>query len=368
MPRPALRSLSFGFVALTAGVVVAAPAPQQRPMQTSASAFVPGTGTEIEYVGDTFEDATWQYVHKHPKSSREQDESVRMPTGGSTNGRWHEGPERGQPDQIEVVPTPAGGLPGSTRALMLRTLHSGIPGYNSRDVQQDDLIAAVPGRLRGGIPVHERPSVTVRVFLPPVEQWENRTGPQFGFRTSASTMNFSKSGGLFGSRESEVEPYWPGMWIHFRSAGSRGAKADSAYITVRSNRMGHDFPAKEIPLEQFGWWTLGMSYSSDGMVHYYASPGVDDLTQADYLTSQHPYGFRAQQLRTYFFDVCNLNDGRTWSTPFVIDDPKLFVMQPGRIESIVARKQQQEAQAAARKASAGKRTANSRSRSSSRSR
>jgi hypothetical protein len=352
---------SLGCVALVAGVAVAAP--QQSSLQTSPSTFVPGTGTEIEYVSDKFEDSAWQYVHKHPKSSREQDERVRTPTGGSTNGRWHEGPERGQPDQIEVVTTPAGGLPGSKRALLLRTLHSGIPGYNSRDVQQDDLIAACTTRLRGGIPVHERPSVTVRVFLPPVEQWENRTGPQFGFRTSASTIAAGKSGGLFGSRESEVEPYWPGMWIHFRSAGSRGAKADSAYITVRSNRMGHDFPAKEIPVEQFGWWTLGMSYSSDGMVHYYASPGVDDLTQADYLTSQYPYGFRAQQFRTYFFDVCNLNDGRTWSTPFVIDDPKLFVMQPGRINSIVERKQAQEAQMAARKAGAGQKTS-SRTRSS----
>jgi hypothetical protein len=138
------------------------------------------------------------------------------------------------------------------------------------------------------------------------------------------------------------------MWIHFRPAGTKGATTDSAYITVRSNRMGWDFPAKEI--EEFGWWTLGMSFSSDGMVHYYASPGVDDLTSADYLTSQYPYGYQAQQFRTYFFDVCNRNDGRTWSTPFVIDDPKLFVSNPARINSIVERKEAQAAQMAARNA------------------
>jgi hypothetical protein len=358
MPSPTASRCLIPFTLLALIVAQTIAAPPQSPAYAPSSAFVPGSGTCIDYVSDDFEDSTWQYIHKHPKSSREQDERVRMPTGGSTNGRWNEGPERGQPDQLEVAPTPTGGLEGSSRALIMRTLHSGIPGFNSRDVQQDDLIANCTSRLRGGIPVGERPSCTVRVYLPPADQWENRSGPHFGYRTSASTMTTGKTKGLFSSsRESEVEPYWPGMWIHFRSQGSRGAKADSAYIAVRSNRMGHDFPAREIPVDQFGWWTLGMSYSADGMVHYYASPGVDELTQADYLTSQFPYGFQARQLRTYFFDVCNLNDGRTWSTPFVIDDPKLFVMNPTRVNSIVAQKQSQEAQAAARTSNNGRRTA-----------
>ncbi len=340
-------------------------APQKRPVAPSrpaASAFVPGSGTAIDYVGDDFEDAAWYYVHKHPKSSREQDERTRMPMGASVNGRWHEGPERGQPDHLEVVPTPPGGIEGSVQSLSLRTLHSGIPGVNTRDVQQDDLIANCISRLRGGIPASERPSCTVRVYLPPADQWENRSGPHFGYRASASTMTTTKTKGLFSmSRESEVEPYWPGMWIHFRSAGSRGAKADSAYIAVRGNRMGHDFPAKEIPVEQFGWWTLGMSFSQDGMVHYYASPGVDELTAADFLTSQFPYGFQARQFRTYFFDVCNQNDGRTWSTPFVIDDPELFVVNPARINSIVMQKEAQAAKLAERRAKAAERTASKKS-------
>jgi hypothetical protein len=344
---------STAFTLLAAAAAIAAPAAKQ--LQTSYSTFVPGTGTCIEYVSDNFEEAGWGFDHRFPKSSREQDQQERGPLGRSTNDRWHEGPERGQPDQIQVVATPAGGLQGSTKALMLRTLHSGIPGFNTRDVQQDDLIANCIARLRGGIPVSERPSCTVRVYLPPVEQWERRAGPQFGYRASASTMTVGKSRGIFSaSRESEVEPYWPGMWIHFRPAGTKGAKTDSAYITVRSNRMGWDFPAKEI--DQFGWWTLGISFSPDGMVHYYASPGVDDLTAADYLTSQNPYGYQARQFRTYFFDVCNRNDGQSWSTPFVIDDPKLFVMNPARINSIVERKEAQAAQMAARKEAAAKNT------------
>jgi hypothetical protein len=330
----------IGALAAQAPAEAAAP-----PLKRSASAFVPGSGTCVDYVSDDFEDANWKFVHNHPKSSREQDERTRGPMGKSANNRWHEGPERGQPDQIEVIPTPPGGLPGSTQALLLRTLRSGIPGYNSRDVQQDDLIANSLERLRGGIPVSERPSVTVRVYLPPVQQWERRSGPQFGFRASCSTMTVTKTAGIFSfTRENEVEPYWPGMWIHFRAAGQRGAKADSAYIAVRGDRMGRDFHAREI--EQFGWWTFGMSFSPDGMVHYYASPGVDELTAADHITSQFPYSYTARQFRTYFFDVCNRNDGHTWSTPFVIDDPKLYVVDGRRIASIVERKlAQQRAQA-----------------------
>jgi hypothetical protein len=347
-----IAAASLGFAYTSAA------AERSAAMNRSAGAFIPGAGTCVEYASDDFEDEGWEFIHQHPKSSREQDERTRGPMGFSKNDRWHEGPERGQPDHIVRTPTPAGGIDGSDHALLMRTLRSGVPGTISNDVQQDDLIANCTSRLRGGIPVSERPSCTVRVFLPPADQWENRSGPHFGFRASASTLTVGKSAGLFGmSRENEVEPYWPGMWIHFRSAGSRGAKEDSAYTAVRSNRMGHDFPARDIAADEFGWWTFGMSFTPDGMVHYYASPGVDELTAADYLTSQYPYGFQARQFRTYFFDVCNRNDGRTWSTPFVIDDPKLYVVDARRVNSIVEQKQAQEIRNAERKAEAAARAA-----------
>src|SRR5262245_42299323 len=77
----------------------AAPAPQQPSRPPPApSNFVPGAGTCIDYAGDDFEDTTWSFTHRMPKSSREQDEQVRGPMGTSVNDRWHEGPERGQPD------------------------------------------------------------------------------------------------------------------------------------------------------------------------------------------------------------------------------------------------------------------------------
>ena len=74
-----------------------------------------------------------------------------------------------------------------------------------------------------------------------------------------------------------------------------------------------------------------------------SKPGVEDLTAADHLTSQFPYSYSAQRFRTFFFDVCNKDDGKSWSTPFVIDDPQLFVVNDSRIASVVNRKMQREA-------------------------
>ncbi len=65
-----------------------------------------------------------------------------------------------------------------------------------------------------------------------------------------------------------------------------------------------------------------MSVTPDGMVHYYASPGVDDLTEDDYITSQFPYDYKCERFRTFFYNVCSADDGQRWSTEFVVDDPE----------------------------------------------
>jgi len=336
---------TFGRVASCLLAVAATQIFSSNTMAATYRGVIPGTGTRIDYVGDDFEDTSWGFINNFPKSSREQDTRLRSPTGRSTNGRWIEGPERGQPDHMKVVPTPAGGLEGSQHALLIRTLHSGIPGYNSRDVQQDDLIANCISRLNMSIPVSDTPSVVTRIYLPPADQWENRSGPQFGFRISASTTTTERvSNGFFGSRSSTTsEPYWPGIWINFRSETSRGVEEDSAFLTIRGNRQGRDVRMKNISAEEFGWWTLGMTVTPDGMVHYFASPGVDDLTADDHLTSQFPYSFRAERFRTFFFDACNKNDGKTWSTPFVVDDTRLYLVNPSRVAANVKRNMEREA-------------------------
>jgi hypothetical protein len=268
-------------------------------------------------------------VHNFPKSSEEQDEQRRYPTGRSSNGRWYEGIKRGQPDFMKVVPTPEGGLPGSEYSLLLRTVNSGIPGHHSYQMQQDDLVINCQQPLGQAISIAQSPSCVVRVYLPPFDQWEDRSGPTLGIRVALETHAWkepeNKGASFFGRRSKQYLPevYWPGMFVQFCSQTDRRYNADSAYLTIRANGRGGDIRGPEITTT--GWWTFGISCSPDGQVHYYASPGVDELTAEDYIMSQTPYSYRAELFRTMFFNVCNQDDGRTWSTPWIIDDPSIYI-------------------------------------------
>ncbi|MEO9935545.1 hypothetical protein [Rhodopirellula bahusiensis] len=323
--EPVARRWRTAFVAGVAALasVCGGDANAQRPV-------VPGTGTELVGVADDFEDESWRYVPNNPKSTEDIDENQRSPMGKSTNGRWYEGIKRGHPDVVERVSTPAGGLPGSKGALLMRSKFTGIPGNASGTMHQDDFIANVQYRLKRRIDVSEVPSVTTRVFLPPVAEWEKRSGPHFGFRLALeTTAMIEQETGFFKLKRKEMgnEIYWPGLFIEFESkADSRSRSDDYAYLRVRSNQRGSDFRGPQITTT--GWWTLGMSVTPDGMVHYYASPGVEDLTEEDYITSQFPYGYEAERMRTFFYNVCSADDGRRWSTSFVVDDPKVFLVRP----------------------------------------
>ncbi len=292
---------------------------------SQAEPVVPGTGFSIPKVGDNFEDEEWSFRYNLPKSSKNLDERTRGPGGRSKNGRWYEGVKRGQPDVVRRVATPENGIPGSKGALLLRSRQTGIPRLASYQLQQDDFICNVRSRLGGALPVHQTPNFVVRVFMPPVEEWENRRGPTFAIRAAVETTN-TGSRGLFSTAGSERETYWPGMFINFKNKERSRLDYDTAYLSIRSDRYGRDFKGPAIT--QTGWWTFGMSFTPDGQVHYYASEGVDDLTEEDHLTSQYPYGFRCERFKTFFFNVCNGDNGKTWSTPWIIDDSAVYYIEP----------------------------------------
>jgi hypothetical protein len=292
---------------------------------------VPGTGSEIVGVSDDFEDPNWSYTPRDPKSTEDIDENQRGPMGRSANGRWYEGIKRGHPDIVERVSTPSGGLEGSSGALLLKSKFTGIPGQPSNTMHQDDFVCNVQYRLKRPIDVSEAPNVTTRVFLPPVAEWEDRSGPHFGFRLALETtaMVDKEIGiGIFKRTKEELgnEIYWPGMFVEFENKRETRKEHDYAYWRIRSNSRGGDFRGPQITTT--GWWTLGMSVTPDGMVHYYASPGVDDLTEDDYITSQFPYDYRCERFRTFFYNICSADDGRRWSTAFIVDDPKVYVLRP----------------------------------------
>jgi hypothetical protein len=282
----------------------------------AAAPFVPGTGEFLGGCCDNFEDPNWSYRYNHPKSSHEQDKQQRGPGGMSRNGLWHEGGKRGTPDIVRRVDTPYGGIPGSTGSLLFATKNSGIPGRIANSQQQDDLLMMVNRKLGRSIPIAWQPSCYVRVYLPPFDEWENRSGPQFGVRADCQGRN----------PDGTTEEYWPGMFLLFNSETTRGVKQDSAKLSIRGDKLGRDI--RSLDIKEPGWWTLGMSFTADGQVHYFASPGVDDLTAEDHIMSSFPYSMRGLVFNNFFFNVANWENGRTWSTQWIIDDPKVFVIPP----------------------------------------
>ena len=288
-----------------------------------AAALVPGTGEQVEEVGDDLEDEAWNWIPNSPKSSHEQDERTRGPGGRSENGRWLEGSKRGQPDIVRRVPTPPGGLSGSQGALLIQSRDTGIPGRPTGRGNQDDLLLNIRSRLRRFVPISASPSGVVRVYVPEFDQWEKRRGTSFAFRAGLR-------GGPTG------EPYWPGIFFQYRgqkrvpvenpAEGEPTTRLEhDVQLIIRADHRGRDFWGPKVT--QPGWWTLGMSFTPDGRVHYYARPGVEDLRPEDHLSSQTPYGWRARNFNTLFFNVVSADDGRTWSTPWVIDDPTFYTIQ-----------------------------------------
>lgn len=287
------------------------------PAAWGGTPFVPGTGEFMAEVSDDFEDPDWSYKLNLPKSSEEQDKQERGPGGRSGNGLWTEGAKRGTPDVVKRVPTPPGGIEGSTGALMFATKNSGIPGRLSNEQQQDDLLLKIDRRLKSPISVAWRPSCTVRVYLPPFNEWEQRNGASFGMRADVRGMK----------PDGTSEPYWPGMfWLLHRRSNKNPDDVDYAQLTIRSGPRGNDIRNQKAT--EPGWWTMGMSFTPDGQVHYYAHQGVADLTEDDYLASYFPYNNKARTFNNFFFNVANWDNGRSWSTQWVIDDPKIFVIPP----------------------------------------
>ena len=286
---------------------------------------VPGTGNILNF--DDLEDANWGYTPNLPKSSKEEDENIRFPLGFSSNRMWSESPKRGSPDVIKRIETPAGGLAGSTGSLYLRTRDCGIPGRPGNKQAQDDFILAARP-----VSVNFSPNYVVRVFVPEFEAWEQRQGVSFGIRAGMQGMVTKEKPASLGRRllrgsrmqkVTEVEPYYPGFFIAYNPKNANPAHKDPhAIILIRSDGNGHEVAGPKIT--QTGWWTFGMSVTPDSRCHYYAHAGVADLTAADHIYSSLPYGIRGDFFNTIFFNVCSADNGVAWSTPWIIDDPKVY--------------------------------------------
>jgi len=297
--------------------------------------IVPGTGTLANY--DDFEDENWAFTMNWPKSSKEEDETIRYPLGQSNNRMWFESPKRGMPDSVKRVETPAGGLEGSTGSLYLRSRDTGIPGRPGGKQAQDDFILAAKPMGLG-----YSPNFVVRVYLPEWDQWEQRNGVSFGIRAGMQGPQEKQKPVSFGRRlfrgkrmetVTEMEPYYPGFFIQYVPGNDPKNTTGEPFarVLVRANGIGQEVTGPVI--NQTGWWTFGMSVTPDARCHYYAKPGVGDLTAADHVTSQMPYNIRGTYFNTIFFNVCSADNGKSWSTPWIIDDPKVYYAAGNRVQS-----------------------------------
>lgn len=170
----------------------------------------------------------------------------------------------------------------------------------------------VQRRLGKPVPSAAQPSSVVRVYVPPFEQWEPRSGASFGFRMD-----------LWGKKpgDRELTQYWPGMFFNLRRKSPRGPAEDQAFLTIRGDEYGRDIRSIEVAP---GWWTLGLSVSADGVCHFYAREGTEPLRPQDRLASYRCYGFTCHRLDLVFFNVVTLDNGKRWSTAWIIDDPSFF--------------------------------------------
>ena len=103
-------------------------------------------------------------------------------------------------------------------------------------------------------------------------------------------------------------------------------RGDSAFVMIRSDEHGRDLRGPAV--KESTWYTFGMSFTPEGYVHYFLREGVDTIERDDYLVSYRPYGYRPRVFETFFYNTVNMDDGRTWSTPWVIDDSWLHASNP----------------------------------------
>ncbi|MEX2175459.1 MAG: hypothetical protein WD872_13940 [Pirellulaceae bacterium] len=301
------RQFGLGALALGGSLLAGRAGANSKPMP----AVVPGTGIPVARTGDDFEADDWTYYPQHPKSSWNIDEEMRVPGGISQNRQWVEAAKRGQPDVVRRVPTPPGGIEGSKGAMVIQSLYSGIPGTLTHQQQQDDLLSNSEQLGGRAIPVTWSPNCVCRVFIVPPKNWEERNGASFGYRI-----------GLVGWGKENNEEYWPGMFFHMERGLKDNERTYSVRAWVRADGHGRDMPSLTFQPET--WMTMGMSCTPDGACHFFVKAGIEDLEAKDCVGSYWPYNYRAHSFQCCFFNVINMDDGRSISTPWIIDDAMLY--------------------------------------------
>jgi hypothetical protein len=201
-----------------------------------------------------------------------------------------------------VIP-PAGGKPDSLGALEIGRI-------NDSD-QQEMLSPTFKKKLGKVLKRADKPVFSVRVYLPPFNEWGNGYG--FGFRqqTYARAIESSIPAAVDDKYSTSiwVKSDWRGIRFYFRAAnGRQGDEPDG-------------------PMVQPGWWTWAIAFDDNGIGHYYISKGTNVPTKNDEVfdTSRFPAPNNPlmDEIEYSYFAI---SEGGG-NPKFVIDDYEVWVVK-----------------------------------------
>jgi len=220
---------------------------QTKTNETTNASGVLGRTDRLNELCDYFEDTSWSYNPQTEEFYKKL---------------WRGGSGRGIPELLKRVTTPTGGKDGSKYALEICTNETEI--YKDKNLTQEDLLTAEYEQiLKRKLTRADQPVFIVRVWLPPFDQWGDQRS--FGFRHESFLENGVK------------DQHYSTIWLVY----DRSMKPKPFFkYRIGTNELFYEVYDPRL-IEQDGWWTIAIAFDKNGFCHYYAHPGVGDLTEKD---------------------------------------------------------------------------------------
>jgi hypothetical protein len=245
-------------------------------VRAAATPPVPNSGTVASALSDYFEDTKWFFDRTKNRAS---------------NGKWY-GSSRGAPENLSVVPLPAGTIPGAVAALSMSTKDG-----NDANPSQEDLVMVDHKTLFGRYLARaDLPRTFAIVRVPAVTGWVTNgyaLGLRVAMRTAANTE------------------YYPSIFFYRKPGENIGR------LVVRlGDGKAQDLIARTVTTP--GWYTIGFSTASDGRVHYFFRAGAGGFSDSDRIWSSgqfNAYGGSDPLASTLRYSFLSLGANGTATTP-----------------------------------------------------
>ncbi|MFH1507170.1 MAG: hypothetical protein ABIG46_01910 [Candidatus Omnitrophota bacterium] len=246
-----------------------------------------GRNHRLNDLCDDFEDVNWYFDYDKRESN---------------NGLWKANTgdnDKGEPEILKRVSPPAGGIIGSTGALVIQT---NIPEkVVDKNKDQEDSESTGTGQHK--LSREKQPVFIVRVYLPPFAEWGDYYS--FGFRILA-----------YGNAPHDT-PAVPSIWIRYEG------KIKGAHFYFRIfDKQGMPVEVIGKPIKQYGWWTLAIAFDQNGNSRFYAKPGVEPLSNSDKMFDTNNNNLLIDYIGHSFFSLGYTNGNL--SPRIVVDDYEVW--------------------------------------------